>query len=456
MIILILVIVIYLIFYNEQVNNTISINCFTKNPKSTGTGIKALRNFKIRKEGFRVTVQFDLTPEQVKLQELCKQLKEEFAERAAKYDEERLSPVENYRRLYEVGLNAFTVPKAYGGLGYNFLDYVVATEQLAQGCAATVMSWNMHVAGVAAIMENPEIREDFKKEVAKLVVEEGKLICQSVSEPASSSLIAQSYTPSLIATKVDGGYVLNGKKAFASMFEASDYVYLYAHPEDSPNPQENIGFFLSTKSDGIVVHDVWHTIGMRATRSNIVEYQNVFVSDKYALNHTNGFIQSFIVGNAIWAFGTFAAVYYGIGRGVLNWVKENLVTRKPKGYAQPMGYHPAIRRRAGEMFADMESAKWMVYNMAWTSDTKGPGVETFTACLRAKYIVGQCVARTVRNASIAGGMHGLMKDLPFERMIRDSLTACIMPPNEDACLDQIGLMDLGLDPNDVTPFLKEE
>ena len=401
-------------------------------------------------------INFELTEEQKQWKQLCKELAADFSKRAADHDRDRTSPVENYRKLYEAGLFGLTIPKKYGGLGSGFLGYTIAIEELAQGCAATAMSWNMHASGTAAIMENPEISEEMKQYVADLVIKEGKLLCQSVSEPTSSSLIGQSYTPSLIAKKVDGGYLLNGKKAFSSMFEASDYVYLFAHPEGDPNPQSSIGFFIDTKSEGIKVFDVWDTLGMRATRSNTVEYNNVFVPESQVLHKTDAFLESFIMKNAAWAFGTFASLYYGIGRGVANWVKETLITRKPKGYAQPMGYHPSMRLRAGEIFSEMESARFMVYYAAWTHDTKGAGPETYAACLRAKYIMMQAVSKTVRSASIACGAHGLIKGLPFERMVRDAFTAPIMPPNEDAVLDQIGVMDLGLDPAELLPFLKEE
>jgi alkylation response protein AidB-like acyl-CoA dehydrogenase len=60
--------------------------------------------------------------------------------------------------------------------------------------------------------------------------------------------------------------------------------------------------------------------------------------------------------------------------GALNWAKMLLTTRKPKGYAQPMGYHPMIRRRLGEMFADMEAARNAIYYAAWYSDTYGSSV----------------------------------------------------------------------------------
>jgi hypothetical protein len=49
-----------------------------------------------------------------------------------------------------------------------------------------------------------------------------------------------------------------------------------------------------------------------------------------------------------------------------------------------------------------------------------------------------------------------MKDHSFERILRDGITAPIMPPNEDVCLENIGLIEAGLDPREVTPFLKEE
>ncbi|HHW37348.1 MAG TPA: acyl-CoA/acyl-ACP dehydrogenase [Bacillales bacterium] len=403
-----------------------------------------------------MSINFELTAEQKKWKEICKELAQDFALRADEHDRNRTSPVENYQKLFEAGLFGLTIPKKYGGLGSGFLGYTIAVEELAQGCAATAMSWNMHAAGTAAIMENPDIAEEKKQEIADLVIKEGKLICQSVSEPTSSSLIGQSYTPSLIARKVDSGYILNGRKAFASMFEASDYVYLFAHPEENDNPQSSIGFFISTKSEGINVIDVWDTLGMRATRSNTVEYNDVFVPESAVLHKTEAFLQSFIFKNAAWAFGTFASMYYGIGRGIANWVKETLTTRKPKGYSQPMGYHPAMRLRAGEIFSEMEAARLMVYHAAWLHDTKGPGPETYAACLRAKYIMMQAVSKTVRSASIACGAHGLVKGLPFERMVRDAFTAPIMPPNEDAVLDQIAVIDLGLNPEDLPAFLKEE
>lgn len=401
-----------------------------------------------------MAIDFELTPELQQIKATSRELAKDFATRAGQHDAERSAPVENYEKLRDAGFYGLTIPKDYGGKGAGMLGYVVAIEELAQGCPATALSWNMHASATAGIIEHPDVPENMKRHVAELAINQGKLMCTSVSEPASSSLIAQSYTPSLQAVKVNGGHRLNGKKAFASMFESSDYVYLYAHPAEDSNPQASIGFLAPTKADGIVVQDVWDTLGMRATRSNTVKYKEAFVPDELVLHKTDAFLNSFIIQGANWSFGSFAAVYYGVGLGALKWARELLTTRNAKGYSQPMAYHPSIRRRLGEMYADMEAARLSIYHAAWYSDTHGPSRETFANFLRAKYIIGQSVSRTIRNASIACGVHGLMKTMPFERILRDATTAPIMPPNEDACLDQIGLLDSGLNPAEAMPFLR--
>jgi alkylation response protein AidB-like acyl-CoA dehydrogenase len=112
------------------------------------------------------------------------------------------------------------------GLGAGTLGWVAFAEELAQGDASAVLAFNMHVNATGGIAQRPAIRQELKERVAKLAVEEGRLMCTSVSEPASSSLLPVAFVPSVQARTESGGYRLYGKKLFASMFEASDYAYL--------------------------------------------------------------------------------------------------------------------------------------------------------------------------------------------------------------------------------------
>jgi alkylation response protein AidB-like acyl-CoA dehydrogenase len=390
-------------------------------------------------------IDFELTQEQQRVKDIGRELAQDFATRARQHDEDRSAPVENYRKLHEAGLFGIALPKEFGGLGVGQIGWTAFAEELAQGDASTALGFNMHGNATGGITQRPNIPQDVKERVAKLALE-GKLMCTSVSEPASSSLLPVSYNPSVQARRVDGGYTLHGRKFFASMFEDSDYAYLYAHPEDNPNPGAAMGVVIDTKQDGIKVTDVWDTLGMRATRSNQVDYDGAFVPDDLVLYETENFLESFIIQEANWAFGGYTAVYLGTGLGIVAWAAQQLASRKAKGYAQVMGYEPNAARRFAEMVIDMEQARLITYRAAWHTDAQPPGPETFNWWVRAKYSVGQALHRTISNAIVACGVHGLFKDLGLEQKLRDGATAPVMPPNSDACAQMIGLLTLGLNP----------
>ena len=70
--------------------------------------------------------------------------RERFAPRAAKYDADSTFPYENYADLHGAGLHALTVPRQYGGVGADPVTYVHALREIAKGCAATGLTFNMH------------------------------------------------------------------------------------------------------------------------------------------------------------------------------------------------------------------------------------------------------------------------------------------------------------------------
>ena len=400
-------------------------------------------------------IDFGLTPEQQRVKDVGRELAAEFRERALEHDADRSAPEENYAKLREAGLFGIALPTELGGLGVGNVGWVAFAEELAQGDASTALAFNMHANATGGIAQRPAIPQDVKERVAQLALD-GKLMCTSVSEPTSSSLLPATYVPTVQAEEADGGYRLTGRKMFASMFESSDYCYLYVHPKDDPNPAAAIGVLCPTKQDGITVVDLWDTIGMRATRSNQVNYDGAFVPYDLALYETDNFVESFIIQEANWAFGGYTACYLGVGLGMVAWVGNQLANRTGKGYAQPMGYATENSLRYGQMVGAIESARLMVYRAAWQTDTQPPGPDTFNWWLRAKLAVGSALQEIVRLSLPAVGVHGLFRSEGFERQLRDSLTAPIMPPNSDACAEMVGLLTMGLNPMEAPSIRMEE
>lgn len=397
---------------------------------------------------------FQITEEHVRLQQRCRQLAEDFATRAAQHDREASDPVENYARLRQEGFYALNVPKELGGWGLGLLDYAIAAEELAQGCPSTALAFNMHLCMVGPLMESPLVSADVKQYVARLVVQERKLLAGNLSEPATSALLG-TYTPSARARRADGGYRITGRKAFASMIGAADYCIVVVHPDDATAATAGMLLLVPRSAAGRRVDQVWDTLGMRATRSDALILEDCWVPEEALLLRLDD-IEPFQRHGANWLWGSYTAVYLGVGVAAYRTVIKVLQERQPPGYAQPLAYHPDVRRQVAEMSVDLHAARLLLHHAAWLSDTQGPMPTTLAALYRAKYLVGEAVARTTRTALTLGGAHALFKTSPLERLFRDGAIAPIQFPPRDFCLAHLGIMELGLDPNAVLPPLKRQ
>src|SRR5262249_10227268 len=143
-----------------------------------------------------------------------------------------------------------------------------------------------------------------------------------------------------------------------------------------------------------------------------------------------------------------------VAQAALDELRNVVHARQPEGYAQPLAYHPDVRRHVAEMSADLEAARLITYRSAWLSDTEGATAETTAALYRAKYMVGEVVSRITRTALTLGGAHGIFKTSRLEQLFRDRALGPPHPPPADFCLYKIGLYELGIDFADVLPPMK--
>jgi len=147
-------------------------------------------------------------------------------------------------------------------------------------------------------------------------------------------------------------------------------------------------------------------------------------------------------------------VYLGVAAAAYGEVVKVLHARQPPSYAQPLAYHPDVRRHVAKMSVDLEAARLITYRSAWLSDTWEPTPETTAALYRAKYIVGEAVSGITRTALTLAGAHGIFKGSRLEQLFRDGALAPIQPPQADFCLWNMSMFELDLDPLGILPPLK--
>src|SRR5262249_24851741 len=134
-----------------------------------------------------------------------------FAARAARYDAESSFPQENYRDLHAAGLLPLTVPAAYGGLGTDPIAYVHAVREMARGCSATALTFNMHstITGFIDALGT----EEQKRRWFTDVVQHGGLIASITSEPEQSFQIGRASCRERV--KISGGAGAVKRKRYA-------------------------------------------------------------------------------------------------------------------------------------------------------------------------------------------------------------------------------------------------
>src|ERR1044071_6369630 len=154
-----------------------------------------------------------------------------LAPRAAQHDRDATFPIENFRDMHPEGLLRICVPKQHGGLGAAFRTYCLAAAELGRYCGATALSWNMHVCSTlwtGALADDLEMsaEERAAHNTARgmhyrRIVENGAIYSQPFSEGGAAAAGAAAFGTE--AKPVEGGFVVNGKKIFASLSGAADY-----------------------------------------------------------------------------------------------------------------------------------------------------------------------------------------------------------------------------------------
>ena len=172
-----------------------------------------------------------LTPQQRELIDIAATLGlAKFAPRAMQIDRDAVFPFENYADMREAGLLRICVPREHGGLGADFATYVMVAAEIGRHCGATALTWNMHVCSTMwagfiadALDMTAEQRAEHERIRAihfRRVVEEGKVYAQPFSEGGSAAAGKAPF--GTLARRVDGGYLVTGRKIFESLAGAAD------------------------------------------------------------------------------------------------------------------------------------------------------------------------------------------------------------------------------------------
>ena len=231
------------------------------------------------------------TPAPDQMVERARALLPALRARRRAYDEQACFPAENFADLRAAGLTAMTVPLELGGAGfwqdgrYSPFYEVLFTLAQADSCTAQLLQVHNHATGIIMGLGPEEQRRWVAREVAEC----GKLIASVGSEATPGAKEAEKYEATL--RECPGGYLLSGRKAFASLAGGADYVLIWTAVPGKRSFNERLVFALLDRDQaGITLVNDWDVMGMRSTVSWSLILDDVFVPPERVIGRPGAWI----------------------------------------------------------------------------------------------------------------------------------------------------------------------
>jgi alkylation response protein AidB-like acyl-CoA dehydrogenase len=373
--------------------------------------------------------------------DLAATLADEFAPRAAQYDENEAFPHENYARLRESGYTTLTIPEELGGMGASVLERIKAQERLAQGDGATALAINMHfnVMGLAIDMWH-RFKAPHTEALLRKIASE-RLICGgSASEPDNAVPVLR---PKATAQRVDGGWIVNGRKIFSTQSIVLDRYFTEACCDNGSEKATILTFLIPSDTPGFIVKDDWHTMGMRSTASNSTELKDAFVPESCVILERPVYTRGGVTDGFLRAPFTIGSVYIGIAIAARNFVVEFMRDRPRFPMKKPMSHLPSVYNKVGEMDILIESAQAIMWKAAAEVEQETPRTWARKS-VAARMVAIENSAKVVDLALRAVGGASYFKRLPLERYYRDVRAGLFHPFDSDETLEFLGKSAFGI------------
>jgi len=388
---------------------------------------------------------YPLNAAQAGLVAMVEALGPKFASRAERYDREASFPFENYADLREAGLLGLCVPTKFGGRGADLRTYSIVSATIGKYCGATALTFNMHACStlwpgiLADDLEMTDAQraehEKYRMLHFKRVVEDGAVYAQPFSE--GSAAAAGKAPFGTLAAKVDGGWLINGKKIFASLSGAANF-YGVLCTEDKPDLSMRDTLYMAVPGDapGLTITGGWDPLGMRGTVSRTLVFKDLFVPDEAAMMPRGVYFQA--ANRWPHMFTTLSPTYMGIAIAAYEFTVKYLRGEVPGTPPVKRRMYPTKQIAVAEMCVKLEQTRALFLRMLDDARVDPPK----DARLRAyatQYTIMENANDICRLAIRTCGGQSMLKSLPLERLYRDSRCGALMLPwTAELCLDRIG------------------
>jgi alkylation response protein AidB-like acyl-CoA dehydrogenase len=354
-----------------------------------------------------------LTDEQRQIRDLIRRVaREKVAARASAIDRDAEYPADMFRLLKELGLFTLPFPPQYGGSG-SMLSACIAVEELGRVCYNTAYLLVVQWLPFGAILSGGTQAQ--KDRYLPGLASGALRAAFSTTEPQSGSDVQGIKTR---ATRVAGGYRLDGAKIWCTNAPVADFI-LVAAKLDNGTGKPAIGLFIVQQgASGFVIGRKEDKMGARGVPSCPLFLDGVFVPEEDLLGSdpNQGFkvvMEAFNQSRPI-----IAARGVGLAQGALDHAIEFIQNRR--AFGQTVSDFQGVRWMVADMAMETEAARQLMYRAAALVDSGASGRELASIAAMAKCFATDVAMRVATNAVQLFGAAGVSAEFPIQRYFRDA------------------------------------
>jgi butyryl-CoA dehydrogenase len=351
---------------------------------------------------------FDLTTEQQAIRDTFARFSDErIAPAAAALDEAHAYPAALVRELAALGFVGMRYPEDVGGSGLGLTEFCIALEEIARG--------SMSLAGAVAMQSLMGTKflhmlgnADIVERLFKPALAGDKIGAICMTEPNAGSDLDGIATT---ATKVDGGYVLNGQKTWITAAPVADFFTVFARAGD----EKKLTIFLVEREfKGLVVGRAIHKMGVWALPTSELAFDDCFVPDGNRLSREEGDGEGHLKKTLAEIRILTGAMALGVARAALHEAVRYAAERKQFG--KPINRFQAIQLKLADMATGLEAATRLVHYAAWLH---GAGRPHHKEAAMAKLFATETAAGICDQAARVLASYGYAMEYPVQRYLRD-------------------------------------
>nr|WP_294284390.1 acyl-CoA dehydrogenase family protein [uncultured Sphingomonas sp.] len=318
-------------------------------------------------------------------------------------------PPELFRQLGDLGLMGMTAPADVGGAGTDYVSYALALIELAaaDGALSTIVSIQNSIMVSGLLKDGSEAQQ--ARWLPRLVSGDAIGAFALTESDAGSDAAAIRTT----ATRIDGGWRLNGAKQFITSGKIAGVAMVIAVTDPAAGRKGMSAFLVPTDTPGYIVDKVEHKLGQAASDTCALRFVDCDVPADALLGEEG---RGYAIALANLEAGRIGIAAQSVGMAQAALDIAIAYARDRRSFGKPIIDHQAVGFRLADLATQLEAARQLVLHAAALKDAGEPAL---TAASMAKLFASEAAERIVSGAIQTLGGYGYLEEFGLARIYRD-------------------------------------